>query len=83
MSKYYDKSELKSLRDLILQRDTREGMLQYMKMYPGIDNPFKAYEDCATKGDIIRRLKAEIDWYNNEINKIKNPNPNNRISWLK
>lgn len=83
MSRYYDKPELKSLRDLLLQRDTREGMLQYMKMYPGIDNPFKAYEDCATKGDIIRRLKAEIDWYNNEINKIKNPNPNNRISWLK
>lgn len=79
----YDKLKLKSLRDLLLQRDTREGMLQYMKMYPGIDNPFKAYEDCATKGDIIRRLKAEIDWYNNEINKIKNPNPNNRISWLK
>lgn len=78
-----NKSELKSLRDLLIQRDTREGMLQYMKMYPGIDNPFKAYEDCATKGDIIRRLKAEIDWYNNEINKIKNPNPNNRISWLK
>lgn len=78
-----NKSELKSLRDLLLQRDTREGMLQYMKMYPGIDNPFRAYEDCATKGDIIRRLKAEIDWYNNEINKIKNPNPNNRISWLK
>ena len=78
-----NKSELKSLRDLLIQRDTREGMLQYMKMYPGIDNPFRAYEDCATKGDIIRRLKAEIDWYNNEINKIKNPNPNNRISWLK
>lgn len=79
----YDKLKFRSLRDLLLQRDTREGMLQYMKMYPGIDNPFKAYEDCATKGDIIRRLKAEIDWYNNEINKIKNPNPNNRISWLK
>lgn len=78
-----NKLELKSLRDLLIQRDTREGMLQYMKMYPGIDNPFRAYEDCATKGDIIRRLKAEIDWYNNEINKIKNPNPNNRISWLK
>ena len=83
MSNYYDTATSKSLRKLLLQRDTREGMLQYMKMYPGIDNPFRAYEDCATKGDIIRRLKAEIDWYNNEINKIKNPNPNNRISWLK
>lgn len=79
----YDKLKLRSLQKLLLQRDTRESMLQYMKMYPGIDNPFKAYEDCATKGDIIRRLKAEIDWYNNEINKIKNPNPNSRISWLK
>lgn len=73
-----------SLKKLILGKETAEGMQIYCRMYPGIDNPFiKSHPDLPTKAEMLRKLGQDIDWYNQEIDKLQNRNQSStKISLL-
>ena len=73
-----------SLKKLLIKKETAEGMQIYCRMYPGIDNPFiRSYPDLPTKAEMLRKLRQDIDWYNQEIDKLQNRNQSStKISLL-
>lgn len=73
-----------ALKKFIIRKDTAEGMQTYCRMYPGIDNPFiRSYPDLPTKAEMLRKLSKDIDWYNQEIDKLQNRNQSStKISLL-